>query len=117
MTEDARTAAYARRTHNTLIIGNQWMERRFAARVGEPFLTAAFVNKLSSRDYSRPGGREFCFSVDGRAVSGADFNLAKVENLRKVTGASILPSQRHNPAHRLDSIRHKARDKVCYHPL
>ncbi len=90
MTEDARTAAYAHRTHNTLIIGNQWMERRFAARVGEPFLTLAFINKISRRDYSRVGGREFCFSVDGREISGADFNLAKIENLRKGSSIEIV---------------------------
>ena len=83
MTEDAR-AAYARREDGAVILGNRWIERRFAARVGEPFRTSSFVNKISSRDYSRPGGREFCFSVDGRVVSGADFNLAKVDNLRKV---------------------------------
>ncbi len=82
MTEDVR-AAYARRDADSLRIGNRWIERKFAARIGEPFLTSAFINKISNRDYSRPGGREFCFSIDGRAVSGADFQLAQVVDRRQ----------------------------------
>ncbi len=78
MTEAVR-AAYARRDADAMIIGNRWVERRFAAQVGEPFLTSAFVNKISQRDYSRPGGREFCFSVDGRAVSGMDFAFEQID--------------------------------------
>jgi hypothetical protein len=78
MSDEVR-AAYARHEDGAVIVGNRWLERRIAARVGEPFLTCSFVNKISHRDYSRPDGREFSFSVDGRAISGADFALERVE--------------------------------------
>lgn len=93
MTEDVR-GAFARREASVVILGNRWIERKFAARVGEPFLTVSFVNQLSSRDYSRPGGREFCFSVDGRTVSGADFNLVKVVDLRKDSSIETIANLR-----------------------
>ncbi|HEX7586683.1 MAG TPA: alpha-galactosidase [Anaerolineae bacterium] len=70
---------YARHDGHTLVIGNQWIERRFAAQAGALFHTTAFLNKISNRDYGRAGGREFCFSVDGRSLSGADFVLERIE--------------------------------------
>ncbi len=76
---DEKAAAYARRDVDALCIGNGWVERRFSARVGAPFLTTAFLNKISNREYWRPGGREFRFSVDGREISGENFALECVE--------------------------------------
>ncbi len=72
-----------------LVMSNPWLERRWIARVGEPFRTAAFVNRQSGRDYARLGSREFSFAVNGRMVSADDFvferqNLARIENSRKV---------------------------------
>ncbi len=80
-----------------LVLSNPWLERRFAARIGEPFRTIAFVNQRTGRDYARPSSREFSFAVNGRALTTDDFvlreyNLAKVSNLRKVVVALHSPS-------------------------
>ncbi len=72
-------ACYARHDGDTLTIGNHWLERGFAARRGSPFITATLVNKISNRNYWRSGGREFCFSAEGRELSGTDFALADIE--------------------------------------
>ncbi len=82
-------AAYARRDTGSVALGNRFLERRFSARVGAPFLTAGFLNKLSSREYWRAGAREFRFSVDGRELSGAAFALERIE-VREQTGAVEL---------------------------
>jgi alpha-galactosidase len=79
MTNHSPTLPYTRLDGETLVIGNRWIERSFCARVGAPFLTTAFLNKLSKRDYARVGGREFCFSIDGKPLSGADFVMNSVE--------------------------------------
>ena len=70
---------YAHHDGHTLVIGNRWIERRFAAQVGQPFVTTAFLNKISNRDYGRAGGREFSFAVDGGELAGMDFVLERIE--------------------------------------
>lgn len=70
---------YARHNGISLVIGNRWVERAFAARVGEPVITTSCVNKISKRDYSRTGSREFCFSIDGNEIGGTDFALERIE--------------------------------------
>ena len=72
------TAAYAYEADGVLVIGNRWVERRFAARVGQPFLTNAFRNRRSGRDYWRAGGREFALAVDGQTWNGERFALERV---------------------------------------
>ena len=57
--------SYAHHNGDTLVVGNHWLERQFAAQPGKPFHTTVFLNKISDRDYARAGGREFCFSVNG----------------------------------------------------
>ncbi len=57
------------------VLTNAWLERRFAARVGEPFRTIAFINRQTGRNYSRPGSREFAFALNGRNLTTDDFVL------------------------------------------
>lgn len=87
---DERVAAYARRDASALRIGNRWVERQFSARVGSPLLTTAFLNKISDREYLRSGGREFCFSVDGREIISANFNFVELDDLRWDSSVEIV---------------------------
>ena len=84
-----RAVAYARRDADAVALGNRFLERRFSARVGAPFLTSGFLNKLSGREYWRAGTREFCFSVDERETSGADFALERIEVRERQAAAEI----------------------------
>ncbi len=84
-------------TEGLLVLSNSWLERRWTARVGEPFRTIAFINRKTGKDYARPGSREFSFAVNGRMVSAKDFvlqdfNLRKVLNLAKVETVVHLES-------------------------
>lgn len=72
-------SAYAHHDENSLVIGNRWVERGFSARLGAPFVTTTFFNKISNRNYARTGNCEFCFSVDGNEISGKDFMLDRIE--------------------------------------
>ncbi|MBI3761328.1 MAG: alpha-galactosidase [Chloroflexi bacterium] len=76
---------------NTLSLGNASLERRFAAAPGQPFVTTAFMNRLSGRDYLRPGGREFAFAADGQPFTGLDFTFERAEltNLPDRAGATV----------------------------
>jgi len=58
------------------VIGNGGLERRFRAVPGQPFVTTAFANRLTGRDYWHPGGHEFAFAVDGAPLTGLDFAFA-----------------------------------------
>lgn len=74
-----KSSTFARRAKNSLSIGNRWLERRFSARKGKRFITTAFVNRISNRDYWRAGGREFSLAVDGAPLSGIDFALERID--------------------------------------
>ncbi|HEX9075576.1 MAG TPA: glycoside hydrolase family 36 protein [Anaerolineae bacterium] len=65
--------------NDMLVMRNQWLERAFRARVGEPFRTTTFVNRQSGRDYSRTSSREFTFAVNGQMMVTDDFVLRRVE--------------------------------------
>ena len=67
--------AYARISEDVLAIGNEWLERRVAARAAEPSGTIALVNKRTGRDYARAGSRELSFAVDGTAIDGSDLTV------------------------------------------
>lgn len=62
-----------------LTIGNDRIERRFAARAGSSLVTTALVNKRTKRDYLRTPGHEFTFSVDGRVLASTHFCVESVE--------------------------------------
>ena len=65
--------------NDVFVMRNQWLERGFRARVGEPFHTTTFVNRQSVRDDCRSKSREFAFSVNGRMMAADDFVLRRVE--------------------------------------
>lgn len=69
---------YARWERETLVIGNNHLERCLTARAGEPCLTWSFVNKETGRNYSRPQSREFCLTANGRQMTGHDFVVTHV---------------------------------------
>ncbi len=70
---------YARHDHETIILGNDWLERRIAARTGEPSRTVSFVNKRTGRDYARLHSCEFSFAWDGRETDAGDFSFARAK--------------------------------------
>ena len=73
------TSAFVYLSDGVLVIGNAGLERRFSAVPGQPFVTTAFVNRLTGRDYLRPGGREFAFAADSQPVTGLDFAFERSE--------------------------------------
>lgn len=79
MTQLHKEILQAYSSDDALILGNVSLERRFRAVPGQPCVTTAFVNRLSGRDYLRPGGREFAFALDGRPLSGLDFALERTD--------------------------------------
>lgn len=66
-------------TSDTLTIGNTWLERRLTTREGEPCVTVSFVNRVSGRDYTQPGSREFSFTANDRRLSAHEFAFTGVD--------------------------------------
>lgn len=73
------TPAYAYILNDTLIIGNQYLERKMVTRAAKPCVTVSFLNKKTGREYSRPGSGEISFSIDGHSLDSADLAFGRVE--------------------------------------
>ena len=73
------TGSFAYLSNGVLTLGNVSLQRRFAAAPGQPFITTTFTNRLTGRDYFRPGGREFAFAVDGQPFAGLDFTFERAD--------------------------------------
>ena len=71
--------AYARLDAAVLSVGNDYLERCFSLGKHQACITTSFVNKLSGRDYARPGSHEFSFASNGLPLTARDFTVAKVE--------------------------------------
>lgn len=67
------------RTNDMLTISNAWLKRQFTTREGEQCVTVSFVNRLSGRDYARPGSREFSFIANDRVMPAHDFAFIDVD--------------------------------------
>ncbi len=71
--------AVAQWRDGSLVLGNRWLERRWAACVDEVMYTTGFVNRRTGRNYARWPHREFSFSANGRTVTTEDFVLQGVD--------------------------------------
>jgi hypothetical protein len=71
--------AYARVDQDTLAIGNVHLERRLAVAQHQPCITNSLVNKLSGRDYSRPGSHEFSFAANCKPMTARDSTVTHDE--------------------------------------
>lgn len=79
MVKDNVASAYVCHDSGILVLGNRFLERRIAARPGQPCVTVSFLNKQTGREYCRPGTREFSFSINGHAITSADMDFNRVE--------------------------------------
>jgi len=65
------TGSFAHLSNGVLTLGNDSLQRRFAAAPGQPFITTTFANRLT--------GREFAFAVDGQPFAGLDFTFERAD--------------------------------------
>lgn len=73
------TSAYVNIHDDTLVIGNQYLERRMVTQVGKTCVTVSFINKKSGREYCRAGSGEFSLTIDGAPLNSTDLTFRRVE--------------------------------------